>query len=112
LTTTVAHILGSQIPASALRPPAADEIAQWGGPEVVRGKRVLDVGCGDGRLALGAAPYAREVVGLDPDEQLIKTATAKASEQRLRNARFVAGAGQELPFDDGAFDLVILSWAL
>jgi ubiquinone/menaquinone biosynthesis C-methylase UbiE len=112
LTTNVAHILGSQIPASVLRPDAAHELAQWGGPRIVRGKRVLDLGCGDGRLALGAAPYAREVVGLDPDAELIKTATAKAAQQGLKNTRFVVGAGQELPFEDGAFDLVILSWAL
>jgi len=112
LTSNVAHILGRQIPSSALRPPAADELAQWGGPRVVRGKRVLDLGCGDGRLAFGVAPYAREVVGLDPDAELIKNATAKASQQGLRNVRFLAGAGQDLPLGDGAFDVVILSWTL
>jgi len=112
LNTNVAHILGGQIPSSALRPAAADEIAQWGGPKIVRGKRVLDLGCGDGRLALGVASHAREVVGLDPDAGLIRNATAKASRQGLRNVRFAVGAGQELPLDDGAFDVVILSWTL
>ena len=110
--TSVAHILGHQIPASALRPPALDEIAQWGGPSVVRGKRVLDLGCGDGRLALGVAPFASSVVGLDPDAQLIQEAKKKAAAMGLRNVEFRAGAGQDLPFDDAAFDVVISSWAL
>ena len=113
MTTAFAHILGRQIAASsALRPPAGDELAHWGGPALVRGKRVLDLGCGDGRLALGVAPHAREVVGLDPDGDLIRTASKRATELGLRNARFEAGAGQELPFDDGGFDVVILSWTL
>lgn len=108
----VAHILGKQIPASALRPPALTELAEWGGPSVVRGKRVLDLGCGDGRLALGIAPFASSVVGLDPDAELIEKAAERAAETGLRNARFRAGAGQDLPFDDAAFDIVISSWAL
>ena len=110
--TSVAHILGSQIPASALRPPALDELAEWGGPSLVRGKRVLDLGCGDGRLALGVAPFASSVVGLDPDAGLIRSAAKRAGDMGLRNVEFLAGAGQDLPFDDGAFDVVILSWTL
>ena len=108
----VAHILGKQIPASALRPAALTELAEWGGPSVVRGKRVLDLGCGDGRLALGIAPFASTVVGLDPDAELIERAARHAADAGLRNVEFRAGAGQHLPFDDAAFDLVISSWAL
>ena len=106
--------VGKRVPAltSALRPAAAVELAQWGGPALVRGKRVLDLGCGDGRLALGVAGYAKRVVGVDPDQELIAIATERARDAGLRNVRFVAGAGQELPFDDGAFDVVISSWAL
>lgn len=112
MSTSVAHFLGRQIPASALRPNASDELAQWGGPAFVRGKRVLDLGCGDGRLALGVAPHAREVTGVDPDAQLIAQATARASRSGVRNVRFVTGAAQALPFPDARFDVVILSWTL
>ena len=110
--TAVAHILGKQIPASALRPPALTELAEWGGPSVVRGKRVLDLGCGDGRLALGIAPFASSVAGLDPDAELIAKAAKQAAEAGLRNVEFRVGAGQDLPFDDAAFDMAISSWAL
>ena len=107
-------MFGKQVPASssALRPSAADELARYGGPALLRGKRILDLGCGDGRLALGAAPYAREVIGLDPDPEVIRGAKARARKAGIGNARFVVGAGQELPFPDGQFDVVILSWTL
>ena len=105
---------GKRVPAttSALRPAPLVELGHWGGPALVKGKRVLDLGCGDGRLALGVAPFAASVVGLDPDQDLIADATARARAAGLSNTRFVVGAGQELPFADGSFDVVISSWAL
>jgi len=105
---------GKKVPAlsSALRPQAANEVRAWGGPALVRGKRVLDLGCGDGRLALGVAPYARSVVGIDPDAELIASARSRAKGSGLANARFEVGAGQSLDLTDGSFDVVILSWTL
>jgi ubiquinone/menaquinone biosynthesis C-methylase UbiE len=79
---------------------------------MLRGKRVLDVGTGDGRLALGAAPYASEVEGVDPDADAIRSARAKAREQGFANVAFRVGAAQELPYPDGRFDVLILSWTL
>lgn len=106
--------VGKQLPAlsSALRPRPLDELRHWGGVRVVSGKRVLDLGCGDGRLALGVAPYARSVDGLDPDDAGIATARKRASDENVRNVTFTVGAGQRLPYHDGAFDVVILSWTL
>lgn len=114
MSNTVKPTVGKQVPAlsSALRPLAADELGVWGGPAIVQGKRVLDLGCGDGRLALGAAPHAKEVVGVDPDADLIDGATERARAAGLGNVRFQVAAGQSLPFPDGSFDVVILSWTL
>jgi ubiquinone/menaquinone biosynthesis C-methylase UbiE len=106
--------VGRYVPAfsSRLRPLPADELAHWGGPALVRGKRVLDLGCGDGRFALGVAPYAKSVVGIDPEPELIRTAARRARAAGLRNLRFAVGAAQSLDLPDGAFDVVILSWTL
>ena len=106
--------VGKRVPAlsSRLRPTAAVELGHWGGPALVRGKRVLDLGCGDGRLALGVAPLAKEVTGLDPDAELIADAADRARDAGLRNVHFEVGAGQSLPYADGRFDVVILSWTL
>ena len=68
--------------------------------------RLLDVGCGDGRLLtelLVRVPYADAYVGLDP------LATDRAIADRLSDLRIslVRGAAESLPFADASFDLVI-----
>ena len=95
-----------------MRPEAATELRAYGGARLFAGKRVLDIGTGDGRLALGAVGWAREVVGLDPDPAAIRDARANARRMGARNASFRTGSAQELPFPDGSFDVVILSWTL
>ena len=106
--------IGRHVPAqcSALRPSPDDELSEWGGRRLVRGKRVLDVGCGDGRFALGVAPFASSVDGLDPDAEAIATARKTARKAGVRNAHFAVGAAQRLSYPDAAFDVVILSWTL
>lgn len=97
---------------SQLRPPPATELREYGGPELVRRRRVIDVGCGDGRMALGCAPYASEVVGIDPDPDAIRTARSRARELGIANVEFKVGVAQDLPFSDEHFDVAVLSWTL
>ncbi len=106
--------VGNHIPAaaSALRPLPQVELKHWGGYRLVRDKRVLDVGCGDGRLALGVARSATRVDGIDPDPEAIAAARRNAREAGVRNVRFAAGAAQRLPHQDASFEVVILSWTL
>ena len=70
-----------------------------------RGKRVLEVGCGAGvdlaRFARGGA----EVTGVDLAQSAIDLAKANFEQQGLHGEFFVAN-GEELPFDEGIFDLV------
>ena len=51
-------------------------------------KRVLDVGCGWGRLALALAPHALAVIGLDRDAGLIAEARRRAAGAGIANAEF------------------------
>src|SRR5260370_32037951 len=106
--------VGRLLPAlsSALRPPPHDELRAWGGPPLVLRKRVLDIGCGDGRLALGVAPFATRVDCIDPDPGAIPAAKTNARKPGVLHVRFAASAAQDLPYSDAAFDVVILSWTL
>jgi ubiquinone/menaquinone biosynthesis C-methylase UbiE len=111
---TSTSAVGRILPAisSLLRPRPEDELREYGGLGLVRRKRVIDVGCGDGRMALGCAPYASEVVGVDPDPEAIRLARKKARDLGAANVRFKVGVAQDLPFPDEHFDVVILSWTL
>jgi putative methylase len=64
-------------------------IAAFANNDVV-GKSVLDLGCGTGRLALGASFVgAKDVVGVDIDRLAIKTATENSRKTRLGNVQWV-----------------------
>lgn len=68
--------------------------------------RVLDAGCGGGGTALSLAEESSFAVGLDLEARFAGSGTRLAAEKGIRNAAFVQGDGERLPFRDGAFDLV------
>lgn len=68
----------------------------------VRGRRVLDVGCGSGALLAWLARHGAEPFGLDPDPAQLAVSAA-----RTPAARLVRGAGELLPFAANSFDFVI-----
>jgi ubiquinone/menaquinone biosynthesis C-methylase UbiE len=68
------------------------------------GRRVLDVGCGTGRLAAAIAERGARVWGVDPSEQMLRQARANASGK----AAFKEGRAEALPFKDGWFDRAVL----
>jgi len=64
-----------------------------------RRPRILDVGCGTGANLLMLSKYG-DAEGVDVSED----ALAFCRERGLQNVKL--GAGEELPYDDGTFDLV------
>lgn len=73
--------------------------------ELALGDRVLDFGCGVGRLTNALAEYAAEAVGVDIADSMIEQATQLS--QYPDRVRFVGYDGRTLPFEDGAFDSAV-----
>jgi SAM-dependent methyltransferase len=73
---------------------------------VAPGRRLLDVGCGSGQLALMAAKDGLDVTGVDIASNLIERARARAQAEGLR-ARFEEADAEALPFEDARFDVVV-----
>lgn len=93
-------------------PRSGREIEAFGGTKRFRGKDVLDIGTGNGRLALDAARVARRVVGVDPYPEAIRWARQAARDQGLTNVEFRVGDARRLDVGHERFDLAILSWSL
>ncbi|MBA5866200.1 MAG: methyltransferase domain-containing protein [Nitrospira sp. CR1.3] len=73
---------------------------------IAPGSRLLDVGCGSGQLALMAAKDGLEVTGVDIADNWVERARARAKAEGLR-ASFEQADAEALPFEDGAFDVVV-----
>jgi ubiquinone/menaquinone biosynthesis C-methylase UbiE len=98
---------------AARRPRGVDELRAYGIMRRLRGAAVIDIGCGDGRLAFAAARAgASRVVGVDPDPDALRAARRLARQLSLPNVSFRLGAAQRLPVPKERFDIAILSWAL
>jgi SAM-dependent methyltransferase len=72
----------------------------------VDGKRVLDLGCGDGLLTATLATHGARAVGIDVDRSALHAAVARMDTTRSGSARFVQGRIERLPFGDDTFDVV------
>ena len=82
------ELAGEMVRVSAIRP----------------GQRALDVGCGTGALtmALAARLGGGSVAGIDPSERFVA-----ACRKRVPGADVRVGTGEELPWEDDEFDVVL-----
>jgi ubiquinone/menaquinone biosynthesis C-methylase UbiE len=74
--------------------------------------RVLDIGCGDGRLTWLFAHGAALAAGIDIDlEELGKAPGARPGPVPAAVC-FAAAASETMPFANESFDLAIFTWSL
>jgi ubiquinone/menaquinone biosynthesis C-methylase UbiE len=76
------------------------------------GARVLEIGSGDGRLAMRYRAVVRSVVGLESGADDIAAAVATCPPSSRDRLRFVRGSGVKLPFGAAAFDIALFGWSL
>jgi 2-polyprenyl-3-methyl-5-hydroxy-6-metoxy-1,4-benzoquinol methylase len=76
------------------------------------GQRVLEVGCGDGRLTVGLAADGATVLAFDPDAESVAEARRSLPTELVDRVRYLVASAQELEIAPGEFDLVVFSWSL
>ena len=72
--------------------------------------RILDVGCGYGRIAVPLALAGHRVAGLDLSETMVRAAQTAAEAAGVSIA-FVVGSMTEMPYADSSFDGVLCLWS-
>jgi ubiquinone/menaquinone biosynthesis C-methylase UbiE len=77
-----------------------------------RGQRVLELGCGDGRLTVGVAADAMSVVGFDPDAEAVERARQSLPAELEQRVTYQVASGKEIEIEPASFDLALFSWSL
>jgi ubiquinone/menaquinone biosynthesis C-methylase UbiE len=76
-----------------------------------KNNKILDLGCGYGRLTIPLAKKGYDIVGLDASSYLIKKAKLYSKNEEL-NIDFIFGDMRNLPFKKESFDIVLCLWSV
>ncbi len=83
-------------------PQTAIEVIQAAAAPL-KGKRVIDIGCGEGALAAALADLGADVTGIDPEAGAIMRARS-----RCPTATLLVGTAENLPMGGESFDVVVM----
>lgn len=73
--------------------------------------RLLDLGCGTGQLAIPLAKYFEEVIGIDPEKEMVDEAEKQSSKAGIKNIHWVQGKAEEISSKLGVFRLITIGAA-
>lgn len=88
---------------AAFVPALGEGVLEWLAAQP--GERILDLGCGDGRLTEKIVAAGATVTGLDASEEMVTAA-------RARGLKIDHGSAEKLPYPDHVFDAVFSNAAL
>ncbi len=74
-------------------------------------KRVLEVGCGDGRLTWRYAAAAQQVLGIDLHADDLRVALIDRPRDLADRVHFARADALHLPLGDESCDLAIFAWS-
>ena len=74
-------------------------------------KRVIEIGCGDGRLTWQYAKHTKFVAGIDLEANDLRAATIDRPSDLKSSVTFMRADSVHVPFSKETFDLAILAWS-
>lgn len=78
----------------------------------VAGARVLEIGCGNGRLTWRYGSHARAILAVDPDEEALEEARESVPSDLSPRLSLSAAEAEDLPLPPGSFDVALFAWSL
>jgi 2-polyprenyl-3-methyl-5-hydroxy-6-metoxy-1,4-benzoquinol methylase len=85
---------------------ALKQVTDW------RGKTILEIGCGNGRLTRRLARLGVEIHAIDPQPESIEIARKDIPKSFAARVRFSIGNSSRLEYATNTFDVVLFSWSL
>ncbi|WP_126148328.1 class I SAM-dependent methyltransferase [Synechococcus elongatus] len=73
--------------------------------------RLLDLGCGIGLIALALIDQFEDIIGIDPDPEMLKIAIQESEQQQIQKITWQKGLAEEISDDLGSFRLVTIGRA-
>ena len=104
--------LGDDPRVTRMLDPEGAHLASLRGLADFQGRRVLEMGCGEGRLTRGIAAEAAFVLAFDPAEDSVLEARTSLTPDVADRVEFRVASAESLEVPHGAFDLVVFSWSL
>ena len=74
-------------------------------------RRVLEIGCGEGRLTWQYARLSKYTIGFDIDAAALRVAWIDRPSDLQAKVLFSRAESEHLPFHKETFDLALLSWS-
>jgi predicted RNA methylase len=77
-----------------------------------RDRRILELGCGDGRLTIGIATDAARVLAFDPDQEAVEKGRRFLPAELAERVAYRVASGDAIEVEPSSFDMAVFSWSL
>jgi ubiquinone/menaquinone biosynthesis C-methylase UbiE len=94
-----------------IRDPEGAEIEFLRRTGAILDRKVIEIGCGNGRLTWRYADLAAAVAGVDPDLERLAEMNGTRPETVAKLVPFAQAAAEMLPFPSEAFETAFFSWS-